>query len=526
MYKIDGKNATEDGQFREYDPATGQGATYITADWLNAVQGELIGILLAADIEPSKATNGQVLAALEQLFASKQLLAGEGGADLVGYGSGTVGSALASLADSILGALTGGAPIYESAAAGIADTAEGEYFNVVSSDPNVALILYRHGAGDVAIEEKKTASNEAWNETTDMASQGARLVGGYASVRQINGIDYLLCIEDVNGILRVIEESTGSDFKDYAALNSDKEVASSLSLDDYPEMVKCVLDANGVLRVVYRLDANEGADHYSESDSVFTPTPTEYVVFLVAGQSNAHGSSRDPENSPVPRPGWAYHWNGTDLSPLQDPWATAAYGSAWPSFAIKFTELTGKGAIMIDAATGGTAMVPDADIGNGYWGGTGGGLREAAVSDLNACLAYLRGAGYAYQFGGVLWSQGERDAQSIDASTITRTEYETAWSDFMAYMRGQIGSFWPLVVSRTGTADSGDTAGFQAIRDAQDTLCAGDQFVLMGFTGAVNFPALGMMYDELHYDQAGLNKMGEAMAQSCAQMSASTSIAV
>lgn len=48
----------------------------------------------------------------------------------------------------------------------------------------------------------------------------------------------------------------------------------------------------------------------------------------------------------------------------------------------------------------------------------------------------------------------------------------------------------------------------------------------MGFTGALNFPALGMMYDELHYDQAGLNKMGEAMAFSCAQLSASTAIAI
>lgn len=106
--------------------------------------------------------------------------------------------------------------------------------------------------------------------------------------------------------------------------------------------------------------------------------------------------------------------------------------------------------ILIDSATGGTAMTPAADIGNGYWGGAGGGLREAAISDLNACIAYLRGAGYAYQFGGILWSQGERDAQSIEAATITKADYTSAWADFIAYMRGELGDYWPLVFHEQG----------------------------------------------------------------------------
>ncbi len=531
MDRIQDPTATDDEKFQE---ASGDApATRLRALWLNGVQEELIHILEQAGVEPSTANLTQVLQALKVIFPTKSLLAETDGADYIGYGAGTLTEALigiagdiAALEGGIASGLTGGAPVYADTTAGLAATAEDDYFNVPSAAEGELLILYQHAAGGVANPIGASPNAGAVESAAAAAKLGADYVAGYASVLQLPDLEYMLCIEDGDGILRVIEESTGGDFRSYGALNEDREIDSVLQLADYPEMVKCVVDASGDLRVVYRLDAAAGVYQYSEDSSETTSAPTEYVLFLMAGQSNAHGSSRDPENSPVPPANWAFYWNGASLSPLEDPWATASYGSAWPSFAIKFTELTGKGVILVDGATGGTAMAPAADIGNGYWGGAGGGLRENAVADLNACITHLRSASYAYQFGGVLWSQGERDAQSIDASTITKADYTSAWANFIAYMRGELGDFWPFVFSRTGSKDSGDTSGFQDIRDAQDSICAADQFVLMGFTGALNFPALGMMYDDLHYDQAGLNKMGEAMAQSCAQMSASTAIAI
>lgn len=160
MHKIDGKNATEDGRFQEYDPATGQGATYITAGWLNAVQGELIAILESQGIEPSKASSAQVLAALDGRFVSRSGLAAAGGAALVGYQGGTVSDALANLAQSLLSGLSGGAPLYADTAAGLAATSEGDYFNVPSQEPNETLILYRHDAGPVATEIGRSSSAE------------------------------------------------------------------------------------------------------------------------------------------------------------------------------------------------------------------------------------------------------------------------------------------------------------------------------------------------------------------------------
>lgn len=48
----------------------GQAATIVEADWLNTVQEELLAILAAAAIAPSKATNTQVIAAILQLIAN------------------------------------------------------------------------------------------------------------------------------------------------------------------------------------------------------------------------------------------------------------------------------------------------------------------------------------------------------------------------------------------------------------------------------------------------------------------------
>ncbi|MBR8170579.1 hypothetical protein KDX27_22855 [Burkholderia cenocepacia] len=64
------------GYFTGGNPATGQAATILDADWLNMVQEELIGILAAAGIAPGKTTYNQVLTALKVLFVQPNQLYG------------------------------------------------------------------------------------------------------------------------------------------------------------------------------------------------------------------------------------------------------------------------------------------------------------------------------------------------------------------------------------------------------------------------------------------------------------------
>ncbi|WP_244130916.1 phage tail protein [Burkholderia gladioli] len=58
------------GFFTGGNPATGQAATIVSADWLNLVQEELMSFLTAAGITPLKTSYGQVLAAVQHLFAA------------------------------------------------------------------------------------------------------------------------------------------------------------------------------------------------------------------------------------------------------------------------------------------------------------------------------------------------------------------------------------------------------------------------------------------------------------------------
>ncbi len=79
MFRIDSSNNSSSlpaaaapgtpGYFITPAPAPGVSGTDVSADWLNAVQEELMNILTTGGVAPVKGTNSQVLAALYKLFA-------------------------------------------------------------------------------------------------------------------------------------------------------------------------------------------------------------------------------------------------------------------------------------------------------------------------------------------------------------------------------------------------------------------------------------------------------------------------
>lgn len=68
MHRIDGDGHV-DNLFVEGNPATGQEATRVTADWLNAVQEEAAAVIEEAGLTLSKPNNAQLLAAIQALIA-------------------------------------------------------------------------------------------------------------------------------------------------------------------------------------------------------------------------------------------------------------------------------------------------------------------------------------------------------------------------------------------------------------------------------------------------------------------------
>ena len=58
------------GYFTGGNPATAMPATIVDADWLNMIQEELIAVVTAASLSPSKTTHNQVLAAITALISA------------------------------------------------------------------------------------------------------------------------------------------------------------------------------------------------------------------------------------------------------------------------------------------------------------------------------------------------------------------------------------------------------------------------------------------------------------------------
>lgn len=78
MHRID-TSGNVNNRFHPGNPATGQQATLIDQDWLNAVQEEIVNVILQANLSLEKGTNTQLAEAIVALIAG-----------VVGDGSGAV----------------------------------------------------------------------------------------------------------------------------------------------------------------------------------------------------------------------------------------------------------------------------------------------------------------------------------------------------------------------------------------------------------------------------------------------------
>ena len=89
MHRIDTSTATPDHKFTEGDPAVPVAATTVSAEWLNAVQEELVAVITGVGLELKKSDNGQLWQAISQLITNaKPGLATKAKPGLVQVGGG------------------------------------------------------------------------------------------------------------------------------------------------------------------------------------------------------------------------------------------------------------------------------------------------------------------------------------------------------------------------------------------------------------------------------------------------------
>lgn len=199
---------------------------------------------------------------------------------------------------------------------------------------------------------------------------------------------------------------------------------------------------------------------------------TELDVFAICGQSNAQGRG-DSGLSPDVETGTAKEYTSSGgLSTLDDPVGGAEDGSAWPAFARRWYDLRNVMAVYGQSATGATRMTQDGSNGsNGYWG-VGGSLRSDAETFIEEMIQYIRDQGDTPNFRGILWWQGESDAQNIDEGSITQSDYESATREMIDQFRDNLGRpdlpFYIIEIGhQTSDGGTGDTAGYQDVRSSQ-----------------------------------------------------------
>ena len=275
--------------------------------------------------------------------------------------------------------------------------------------------------------------------------------------------------------------------------------------------------------------ADERAQSTERSQLASTAASGDRIdVFATGGQSNAKGIG-DGSKSPDPQSGTAYEFenNTGNIVELDDSVGTGKYeaftGSAWPAFAKKYHSRTGRNVAIIPTAVGGSAQV--ASVKNNHWD-AGGPRRGAAVDIIGRGMDALRNEGFEPRLRGMLWSQGESDAQAITNGNLTIGEYKRAFSEMVEYFRNNIRDHFPLWLFQTGKPSTGDSSGFRKVRAAQADFPATERDVQMVSTVQKNFPDKGLIAPHrvstqevtvlshvYHYSQRGYNVMGRTGAE-------------
>jgi len=237
-------------------------------------------------------------------------------------------------------------------------------------------------------------------------------------------------------------------------------------------------------------------------------------VFAIGGQSNAGGRGTASESPNLPAEVSQVYYDGS-LSATQDPVGPAGDGSAWPSFAKRYYELTSTPTVIVPASEGSSAMDKDADAGSGNWDDTGN-LRSRLVTRTNDALTELDNLGYAPEFCGVIWNQGERDA----AAGISQSAHQNALLGLIDYWDGEFSDPWSFYLTELGPGfdDDSETA---AIRQAQREVVINRDVAKYACDRPRYYNDEGLMQDfaggNPHFNQQGYNDMGRTTADRIVQ---------
>ncbi|MEO0477667.1 MAG: sialate O-acetylesterase, partial [Planctomycetota bacterium] len=157
-------------------------------------------------------------------------------------------------------------------------------------------------------------------------------------------------------------------------------------------------------------------------------------------------------------------------------------------------------------AVGGTSLETD-------WDPNTGPVYTAFTDTVTNGLAALIGPGDTYEIAGMLWTQGERDANN----DRTTAQYESDLTEFVGAIRADYGADLPFFLSRLSNRQrsASNAARWEEIRTAQTQFAAGDANAYLIDTDDAAFSVIPTGI--IHFDTNGQIALGQAFADSYLQ---------
>lgn len=248
-----------------------------------------------------------------------------------------------------------------------------------------------------------------------------------------------------------------------------------------------------------------------------------YLLFIVAGQSNAVGSGPKPGYEDASYCGLYWDWKdqkAKSIKPLKDPVYRSVKGSAWPSFARYMFERTGRKTIILNIAWGGAAVTNINPSNSWYQDDEVVSLRRIdATREWTALLDALKASSIDYELAGMMWVQGESECARIGAGTLSVQSYVDGTLDVFKYFRDLTSRpTLPIYMAQIGYTKSVLTNpvllnGYEAVRAAQLELCMKNENDFMACELPGTYFRAGYMQDNIHYNQRGYNSLGASFAR-------------
>lgn len=250
---------------------------------------------------------------------------------------------------------------------------------------------------------------------------------------------------------------------------------------------------------------------------LMSTTANAQQLFLLAGQSNAVGQGDSSKsNLNACKNAYEYDVLRDSIKVLKDPagqqWksleTTKNGGTILPAFAKTFVELTNKKLVVLMAARGGSSCSKYAELDNyGTWD-TSGKLFADAVEKTNKAI---KKAGIPLT--GIIWMQGERDANAITDGRATAQDFKAAFIRLIKRFREIYGKKLPFFIVLTGYQSGRPRAGNDTVREMQATVAKTMKRVYVVYEDANLFFERNLMKDNVHYNQDALNDIGAKAAQ-------------